>query len=128
MKIDCSITENYLKEKARMCMNCYDGCPLSMSNNGSNAPCYSFIKICPIVSIGVIQQWSDANPQKTYIEDLLEKFPMSNFGIIGHPSNCPSSFGYKDLSCDGSMVYTMQGPKGKNCESCWNQIMEEQNA
>jgi len=117
MKIDCSITDNYLKEKIRMCKNCYDGCPLSMCNNGSNAPCDSFVKIVPTLAIDVVQNWSDANPQKTYLEDLIEKYPNVKLGNIGAPKFCPDLIGLKNIS-KGNCI--------NSCDECWNQIMEDQ--
>jgi len=108
MKIDCNITENYLKEKARM---------LTFYNRGIN-----FDGSDAGETIAMIQNFSDANPQKTYLEDLKEKFSALNFGSIGHPNNCPRCFGYKNLPCDGTGYFQ---DREVGCNDCWNQIMEE---
>ena len=71
-KIDCSITENYLKEKARMTkssysdsctINCRD-CPLSSDNNIHGYTCNCFEKMHPKEAISVIQKWSDEHQRE----------------------------------------------------------------
>lgn len=44
-KIDCSVTVNYIKEKARLTENCTiscGACMLGASNTGENMECYVF--------------------------------------------------------------------------------------
>lgn len=85
-KIDCSITENYLKEKARMTKPGYGdscnidcrNCPLSDYNNLANIGCSKFEKFYPKEAISIIQKWSDEHPlfkPKTMLEDFLKKVP-----------------------------------------------------
>ena len=62
MKIDCSKTENYLKERGRMtknCVICCSDCPLSGENNGKNLGCGKFENRYPEEVIGIVQAWSD---------------------------------------------------------------------
>ena len=78
-KIDCSITENYLREKIRFTRSCKNRscveCPFYHYNKGSKV-CDGFDCLRNAdESIAIIQRWSDAHPQKTYKDDFLEKFP-----------------------------------------------------
>mgnify|MGYP001139286985 FL=1 len=75
--IDCSKTENYLIEKLRMTkrakseickIKCSD-CPLCSKNNGISEyiSCISFEMYHPEKAIEIVQRWSDAHPQRTYL-------------------------------------------------------------
>ena len=78
MKIDCSNTINFFKEKERLTkdckMNCED-CPLHRLNNGSGYGCATFISHEPERAVEILQKWSDENPQKTRLDDFKEKYP-----------------------------------------------------
>lgn len=96
--IDCAKTENYFAEKQRMTkrhrlngvsygmceLNCTD-CPLSLSNNGVGVPCTDFEMLYPKQAIASVQKWSDEHPQKTYLTELLEKYPNALIGDDGTP-------------------------------------------
>ena len=124
MKIDCNITENFLKEWSRFCktsVDCY-GCDLKCS-------CwkYSSVKLSSqnsIKFISAIKSWSDEHSQKTYLEDLKEKYPNADFGYKCRPANCPSSFGYSDFDCDGTQLYTSHKNEKLDCEACWDQLIK----
>ena len=86
MKIDCSKTDNYFKEKIRMivqttgvtyCLNnsrC-KRCLLYKENNPTGLSCSNFEFEHPDKAISVVQKWSDEHPQKTYKDDFFEKLP-----------------------------------------------------
>ena len=109
--IDCSKTENYFAEKQRMTkkhklnhggyackLNCAD-CPLSHLNNGSGDTmlCSDFERIYPEKAIAIVQKWSNTHPQKTYLTELLEKYPNALIGDDGTPEGlCPHYLGLKD--------------------------------
>lgn len=62
MKIDCSITENFLKEYRRMCdsyKNC-DVCPL-IKYRGNGLNCFRYFYTNPREVIRIVQTWSDRN-------------------------------------------------------------------
>lgn len=78
MKKDCSKTVNLIKEWNRMCSEIgtrCSRCPLSCNNNGTNLTCFDYIKQYPGKVAEIVQTWSDARRQKTYVEDFFEKFP-----------------------------------------------------
>ncbi|MBK5243708.1 MAG: hypothetical protein JJE18_01555 [Eubacteriaceae bacterium] len=100
MKIDCRFTENYLKEAQRQ--------SLALGYTGHSK---KYLE----TAISEVQQWSDDHPQKTYLEDLLEKYPNYMLNEKNIPVGCFKSFGYETKKCP------------KDCSICWNQIMEERN-
>lgn len=105
MKIDCSITENYLKEKARMYSHgsMTNGEISCLSNEGAN----------PKRAINIVQQWSNSHQLKTYFQDLIEKYPNMNKNKDGAPEFCPNNLGFKNIE-----------PCKFDCVDCWNQTME----
>ena len=125
--IDCSRTENYFSEKRRMTkhklhgcsyiceLNCTD-CPLSRSNNDASdkMPCYDFEAIYPEKAISIVQQWSNANSQRTYLTEFLKHYPNTLLDDDGTPKGvCLYALGLinKD-DCDN------------NCVKCWNQSID----
>ena len=117
MKVDCNITGNYLKEKGRMTYNCgisCSDCPLIL-NGELEYECTALQSFEPQKAIEIVQKWSDEHPQKTYLEDFLEKYPNAQI-INGIPRFCPEFLGYKkpEKSCGIS-----------ECEDCWNKPLED---
>lgn len=125
-KIDCSITENYLKEKARMtesigvdrcgisCMTC----PLYCLNNECKMSCRRLENKRPEKAIAIVQKWSDEHPVKTIKDDFLEKYPNAEYSEFGGGLKvCAKWLGYfnKDYSC----------PDKGNCNLCWNTPLSE---
>ena len=116
-KIDCSITANYLKEKGRMTDNCFTSCnkcPLAWSNNGSNCSCNRFEVTHPEKAINIVQKWSDEHPQKTILEDFMEKHPNAPLFSDKTPQICPITLGYWSKEEITGCLY-------KSCLDCWNQ-------
>lgn len=123
--IDCSRTENYFAERQRMTklqkdgickLSCTD-CPLSSFNNDTGVQCSIFEMLYPEKAIAIVQKWSDEHPQKTYLSELLERFPNISLDNDGTPTGiCPYELGVMgedDCRKDG------------NCVKCWNQPIEE---
>ncbi len=121
MKIDCSITKNYLKEKARMTKNCIisscNNCPLSSINNSEEYSCFDFEIKYTEMAIEIVQKWSDEHPQKTYKEDFFEKFPNAKKGVKGYPFISRPCNIYPQLK---STCYDYL-----YCSDCWDKLMEE---
>lgn len=129
MKIDCSITENYLKEKARMiehtedsmCTAICDDCPLCSDNNGTNASCDEFDMLYPNKAIEIVQKWSDEHPQMTMLDKFKEQHPKGMCSGKGTPIMCPYHLGYEKSKNEECRNY-----KG-NCVKCWNRPYTEDN-
>lgn len=119
--IDCSKTENYLKEKARMTKCCIEidctGCPLSSNNNGKDCGCEDFQYLHTKEAITIVQKWSDEHPQKTYKDDFFEKFPnapLAPRSAEKYPKVCRH------------LVYSERENCGSiSCFDCWNEVMPE---
>lgn len=124
--IDCSKTENYLAEKKRMtkltdigvCEIKCTNCPLSEKNNGKGRLCVDYEMHHPEEAISIVQQWSDEHPQKTYLTDLLEKYPNIPLDNHGKPAYvCPHDLGLMSVE---------DCKKDSNkCVECWNQLIKD---
>ncbi len=117
-RIDCSITENYLKEKARaLCpdathhctINCSD-CPMHTRN------CKTDELLNPADAISRIQKWSDAHPRKTYKDDFFERLPNARKDEEGYPFADACDIYDNDMRVLCS---------DKSCHECWDLPMKE---
>lgn len=125
--IDCSKTANYLSERLRMTrrsknkgcdIKCSE-CPLSYTNNGASEfmSCTTFETLYPEKAIAIVQKWSDAHPQKTYLSELLTHFPKVKLDDTGTPKEiCPHELGLNEIKDCGT---------DNCCVRCWNQPIEE---
>lgn len=60
-----------------------------------------------------VEQWSKEHPQRTRLQDLLEKFPKVEIDKEGLPFFCCARLGYV-CTCAKS-----------TCKDCWNMPVEE---
>lgn len=121
--IDCSKTENYFAEKRRMTKRAKNGlcklgcsnCPLCSINNNKGQSCTAFEMLYPEKVIEIVQKWSDAHPQKTFLTEFLKNYPNAPLDDDGAPKGvCPHTLGLTDIDdCDD------------NCVKCWNQPIED---
>lgn len=123
--IDCSKTENYFIEKARLikrtgigvCRIKCEDCPLGITNNGMDVLCSEFETLYPEKAIEIIQEWSNAHPPKTYLTELLKIFPNTPLKDDGTPK--------------GICLYELGATSLDNCEvdnacaKCWNQPIKD---
>lgn len=125
--IDCSKTENYFAEKARMTKRTKNGlcktkcsdCPLCSDNNGTSEDmsCKTFEMYYPEKAVKAVQRWSDEHPQKTFLTEFLKNYPNTPLGDDGTPEIiCPHYLGLKDIEDCGI---------DPNCVECWNQPLPE---
>lgn len=107
--IDCTKTEQYFAEKQRMvklqtgevCEISCEECPLSSMNNGEGIVCSDFETCYPEKAIEIVQRWSNAHPQKTYLTELLDKYPNVLLNDDGTPEGiCPHQLGLKSSIVD----------------------------
>ena len=115
--INCSKLENYFIEKKRMTKICTIGCtkcPLGSDNNGTGEGCSVFEMLYPKKAIELVQQWSNKNPEKTFLTELLKNYPNVKLRCDGVPDKnlCPYQLGLmNEYGCE----------KYHNCVACWNQ-------
>lgn len=78
MKMDCSKTENYFKEKSRMTKECGVNCaycPLRTSAIDIDEDCIILEERYPEKAVAIVQRWSDEHPQKTWTDKLTDMLP-----------------------------------------------------
>lgn len=122
--LDCMKTENYFAEKKRMikragigvCRIKCEDCPLGITNNGMDVLCSDLETLYPEKAIAIVQKWSNAHPQRTYLSELLKIFPNTPLEDDGTPNFCPYRLGL--ISIDDCR-------KDRNCVKCWNRIIED---
>lgn len=103
----------FMKERRRMCdyySRCFE-CPRADEPN-CNIEEMSDEELENFVN--TVEQWSKEHPQKTRLQDFLEKYPNAYICESGLPSACCNSLGYCD-GCDDAK---------NNCEVCWNMPVE----
>lgn len=120
--IDCTKTINYLNEKLRMTKRAKDGrckldcsnCPLCSTNNNKGLLCTDFEVLYPKEAVKAVQEWSNANLQRTYLTEFLEHYPNAKLNDAGTPKSvlCPHYLGLNDI-----------GDCQRSCVECWNQPM-----
>ena len=68
-----------ITDYARMCKayECVD-CPLSGRNNAYSTKCPQILRLRPTEASAIIDKWCAEHPQKTYLQDFLEKLPKTN--------------------------------------------------
>ena len=109
--VDCSKTEMFLQEYARMCKQreC-SKCALSAENNYTHSMCHEFVKKCPKEAIRIVQKWSDEHQTKTRQSEFLKHYP--NAYIINDVINfCPAHIDTTtkcDIKKHKSCLYCMQ--------------------
>ena len=62
-----------------------------------------------------VERWAEEHPQKTRLQDLLEKYPSAKLNRSGYPTFCCQALGYCDKCLHGC----------NGCEVCWNMPVEE---
>lgn len=98
MKIDCSVTENYLRERGIMTKNCViscDKCPLGFHKNKAMISCYKFESEHQAEAIAIVQKWSDEHPVMTNKEKFVQ-IMKDAFGadIVINNGDCPPTDSY----------------------------------
>jgi hypothetical protein len=102
----------YLKERNRMCdtfgLSC-SGCPLG----NSVEDCDDLQRERPEKAVAIVEKWSKEHPQKTMLQDFLEKYPNAPKECTGEPHICPSHLGYEEyMDCE------------ENCLDCWSRPLQ----
>lgn len=106
-----------IHDYARICKavdDCMD-CPLSESANPRRIPCCDYIPDYPAEASAIIDKWCAEHPQKTYLQDFLEKFPKAEKMGNGLPYISPCRLYGEVFKC------TVRG-----CSGCWNAVMPDE--
>ncbi|MGI5958995.1 MAG: hypothetical protein ACOX60_06240 [Massiliimalia sp.] len=69
-------------------------------------------------AVNFVEQWSKSHPQKTRLQDFLEKHPKALKDDVGRPVACARLIGYCEY-CDNEYV------TAEYCLKCWNKPLEE---
>lgn len=104
----------FIKEYQRMCAkeSCHN-CPAFQ--NVAFSDCDLDTKD-PERLVNIVEQWSQAHPQKTIMQDFFEKFPNALKHENGTPQLCPSYIGYGDFCCEDVDGF---------CIKCWSRPLED---
>ena len=116
-----------ITDYARMC-KAHDGmcalkeCPISYHYhvNGNCVLCGVFLRTQTAEAEAIIDKWCAEHPQKTYMQDFLEKFPNAD---MSRGDNIP-------MVCRAH-VYGGVCPiynDNVSCSGCWNEVMPEEEA
>lgn len=119
MRIDCSITQNFMKEFARMCKympNCKK-CDMNLIGKYGSVcyeDCMSTLQCERYMSNiqEIVQNWSDEHPQLTYLEDLRIKYPDVEMQDEHFPGLCRK------------ILYRTDCPARTSCTDCWNSMIQ----
>lgn len=114
----------FIKERNRMCNyykskgHCKDkSCPASYHC------CLDFLSVeyDGFKLVDDVEKFSSEHPQKTMLQDFLEKFPNAPLQSDGTPSLCPYKCGYtREDYCKKFNPH----PAYKTCLECWNRPLE----
>lgn len=78
---------------ARMCKTVGDcaGCPMSLSNNGTNEFCNTLLQYHTDKANEIILKWCEEHPINTRQDEFLKMFPNAATNGNGRPSICPKN-------------------------------------
>ena len=107
----------YQRTIARLCLKvkCSD-CPIWLARKDKSRGCKFFLIDYPEEAVAIIEKWADEHPEKTMLQDLLEKYPNTLLDD-GIPRFCPHHLGY--TKCEPDFCSSIK------CKICWNRPLEE---
>lgn len=90
-------------------------CPMSLANNGFDIVCDVLLRKHPSEASAIIDKWCAEHPQKTYLQDFLEKFPNAQVYNSGEPLASACNVYGNVFACEGHL-----------CGECWNAAMPDE--
>lgn len=107
-----------IHDYARMCRS-FGGrcsiCPLNKFMDKHMKNCGGVLFIHAYEASAIIDKWCAEHPQKTYLQDFLEKFPNAKLNDDGEPL------------ADACDVYgDVFACKWHKCCDCWNKVMPDE--
>lgn len=106
----------YFEELKRMCraIGYCTNCPFRELRRKHHSSCDYLPKIVPKEAVEIVEKWSKEHPQKTILQDFLEKYPNAPMDDDETPKTCPYKLGYgKNFNCIGA-----------SCKDCWSRPLE----
>lgn len=126
----------FLKCKDRICRTysmgyskstkytCKD-CPIWRNRPDKSEGCGIFLRKYPEKAISIVEKWSAEHPQKTLLQDFLEKYPKAPIEDDAFPAVCPFQLGYETESEKDKNGYC-ESTARDSCRRCWNRPLEEE--
>jgi hypothetical protein len=117
----------FLKEKSRMTKKCSihcADCPLGSEKNTTGFACGDLQREYPEIVVNIVEKWSAEHPQKTLLQDFLEKYPKALIEDGAFPAACPFQLGYETESEKDINAYC-ESTARDSCRRCWNRLLEE---
>lgn len=133
--MDCSKTENYFKEKARMTKSNRQGfcditcncCPLNRTNSGLFVSCTRLERSYTQKAVEIVQKWSDEHPKKTFLSEFLKHYPNVQLDSDGVPDGiCLATLGLCEDCVKMDECGNAISERDCTCMDCWNTPIEEQ--
>lgn len=109
----------FMKERRRMC-NYYSRCLECPRADEPNCNIEEISDEELENFVNTVEQWSKEHPQRTRLQDLLEKYPSAKLNRSGYPTFCCQALGY----CAECLS---ERNSSKDCKDCWNMPVEEEN-
>ena len=115
----------FLKCKDRICRTyACNVCPIWRSRPDQAEGCGIFLRKYPEKAISIVKKWSAEHPQKTILQDFLEKYPKALIEDGAFPAACPFQLGYETESEKDINAYC-ESTARDSCRRCWNRPLEE---
>lgn len=109
----------FCKEAKRMC-DSFVSCAACPINESRCCICDIEEKESEVNDIvEYIEKWAADHPQKTLLQDLLEKYPDTKLDDQGIPCDiCPSNLGFSDSP-------KCPSPEENMCTECWGRSVDD---
>lgn len=120
LKMSEMTAKEYMHIQNKICnyyKTCH-GCPVR-KRMVKDQPC--IVWICENFEefTSIVRQWDEEHPEKTMLQDLLEKYPNTLLDD-NLPRFCPHYLGYEKYKSNDHNFCIASG-----CRKCWNRPLEE---
>lgn len=110
----------YFKIKKRVCKSANYRCDECFMANCIEECCDLELNH-PGETVSAMEQWAAEHPQKTIVQEFLEKYPDAPINNRGYPVKmCPDNLGYSRYDECPTVCLS-----GNICVECWNRSLEE---
>lgn len=107
-----------VKEWTRLCESMPECCICPVMCHADRLPCEVIDEPKRVSEMfEAIEKWAEEHPQKTILQEFLEKYPGARIDNRGIPPElCPGDLGYSEHENCGTGV----------CTECWNRPLEDE--